>query len=333
MDETSVRITPAGDLVEEAPPTQVRLLPEVDPADLAAWLPLVERGVRVLLPDVPGSLAIVREAVAYGVLGLVHDFEDEAEVEQAHSVVSRRAVTSDELTALTTVLRQRLETGSGAIPDPRTAPRVLLVAFNKQELTRHAATYVRLERWGAEAYVLTSRTLLSANPRMLPIGARVHAVTDPGGGWWPSRIERLLVLRAPRIVTGGAHRALGLASRRLPGPPGRLAGRALPVAASVNAARSRVAGQVHARAWAPLLVRVKPALVSRATFGTLPGVVGPLQRLDAVCAPGADSLALVWKMLTTHRDLRAISSMTVYAISEVVRERTEQLAAGKGEGR
>ncbi len=322
-----MRITTAGDLVEEAPARPVRELLDVDPADLAAWLPEVEAGNRVLLPDVPGSLPIVREAVAYGVVGLVSDHSDAEQVEHARDVVARRAVDDAELAVLTTVLRGRLAEGRAGTPDPRTAPRVLLVAFNRQELSRIATPYRRLESWGAQSYVLTSTTLLRSKPNPLPPGATVLAVPDPGGAWWPSRAERLLVLKGPRIVTGGLERALTLAARRAPGPAGRAARGALPTATRLNQARRDVTARVHARAWAPLLVRVKPALVARDTFDLLPGLVGDPRDLDLLCAPGTDSLSLVWRLLRALPDLRASAAMSGQAVAEVVRERTAALAA------
>ncbi len=327
MDDHSVRITSAGDVVEEAPARPVKELLDVDPADLAAWLPEVEAGNRVLLPDVPGSLPIVREAVAYGVVGLVSDGADAEQVEHARAVVSRRAVDDAELAALTTVLRDRLAEGRGATPDPRTAPRVLLVAFNRQELGRISTPYQRLETWGAQSYVLTSATLLRSQPRMLPPGATVLSVPDPGGAWWPSRVERLLVLKGPRLLTGGLERALTVAARRAPGPAARVARQALPTATRLNRARREVSGRVHARAWSPLLVRVKPALVARDTYALLPSFVGDPRDLDLLCAPGTDSLSLVWRLLRALPDLRASAAMSGQAVAEVVRERTAALAA------
>ena len=152
VDDHSIRITTRGDLVEETPADRPALeMLDTDPADMASWLPVVESGRRVLLPEVPGSLPLVREAAAFGVLRLVADPSDQEQVEDERWRVGRRAVSDDELAALVAVLRRRMSEGRQARPEPGTAPRVLLLAFNRKDLDRAAKVYARVQRWGGES--------------------------------------------------------------------------------------------------------------------------------------------------------------------------------------
>jgi hypothetical protein len=310
--------------VAEAP---VEALLGTDPADLAAWLPVVEDGGRVLLPALPGARALVREAVACGVVALVPDDAPEQDVATARTALASREVDPDDVAALLVVLRDRLRRGAGARPDPRTAPTVVLLAFGRGELRRLHRAGLRLEDWGATAWTVVSDAAARGAPALVPTCGPVVRVPDPASSWWPARAERLLVLLAPRVLTGGLRRGTRLLASRAPGPARPALARAVPAVEVLDQRRRTVSTRVHEGAWTALMRRLKPALVARRVVPLLPALVGDLDDLDLVCGPGADSRTVAWQLLREHPSVTDDTSASEESVAAAVRARTRSLAA------
>lgn len=311
----------------------VERLLEVDPADLASWFPVVRAGGRVLLPDVPGSLPLVREAVACGLVALVPVGPDGAVpevVEAAATTLAAGEPDPGDVAAVVAVLADRLGRGEGAHPDPRTAPRALLLAFGKGELRRLGRAARTLQAWGAATTLVVSRSTARAEPALVPTAGQVVQVDDPASTWWPARAERLLVLLLPRLATAVLRRAARLLAARAPGPARPVAARAVPAVAALDGRRRSASTRVHERGWGPVVRRVRPALVSRRVTPLLPDLVGDLDDLDLVCGPGADSLTVVWRLLRDHPTVAASTSPSRRAVADLVLARTRALAATLG---
>lgn len=305
----------------------VQVLADVDPADLGAWLPVVRDGGRVVLADVPGSLPLVREAVACGVLALVPDDASPEVLDQVVGTLAAGEVDPADRAALLTVLEDRLRRGAGARPDPRTAPRALLLAFGTGELRRLQRAGRTLGAWGATTWTVVAAGAARSSPELVPTCGQVVRVPDPAGTWGPSRAERLLVLVLPRLATAVLRRGTGLVAARAPGPARPVAARAVPVVAALDARRSSASARVHQAAWLPVLRRVRPAVISRRVTPLLPDLVGDLDDLDLVVGPGADSLTVVWRLLREHPSVDTASSPSRHTLAALVRRRTRALAA------
>jgi hypothetical protein len=226
--DTSETCTPGP----RAPDADVVLLLEVDPHDLAAWLPSVESGARVVLPGALGSLPAVREAVAVGVVRLVGTPTDADEVASTSAQLAALEVSDADHQAVCRVLRHRLDTGAAGATDLRTSPRVLLAALTGHGLGRAATTQQLLEQWGCVTTVLTS-TGFAGRTRTGPLATTtVVTVPDPAHHWFPARAERAVARRLPTKVARWVNDPWGRVMKRI--HPALVARRALPALAAAG---------------------------------------------------------------------------------------------------
>jgi len=147
--------------------------------DLAAWVPAVLAGQRVVLRNGPGAVALAREPFAAGLVCLVGDPADAASVDAAVARAEVEQAPQDVLDAAREVLARRLcgFRADGSPGTGLTAPGVLGLVLHPAEREAAVVACTQASSWGGLAQLVVLDRLRCETPSLDSVA--VSEVGDP----------------------------------------------------------------------------------------------------------------------------------------------------------